>query len=196
MEVNVRADVQAAMKDVAYWQRDAVPKAAARALNRTASAAKQEAIRAVSDEIGGESGRGRKALSRAFTIFNATWTKLVATIYTRGKPIPLIFFDARQTPEGVVANVSGKQITRRGAFIKKIYGAQSVWLRKYRGTGSTKLTKPGALRGRFPVKKLYGPSVASVALSKRVLTRIEAKIREKWPENFRRELQYRLSRFK
>lgn len=172
---------------------DLVPKAAARALNRTASQAKQEAIRGITDEVG-ESGRSRLGLSKSIQIERASWGRLTATVWSRSKPLPLIYFNPTQTAEGVVVVIGGKRIVRPHAFIKKIYGARSVWLRKHRGTGSSARTPSGPLRGRFPIKKLYGPRAGSVMLSKRVLERVRAMVNQKFPELFEREIKYQLSR--
>ncbi len=193
MNIDVRADVREVERMLGRIGSDIVPKAAASALNRTISAAKTEAIKAIRDEVG-ESERGGLKLSKAFTVYGASWQRLTATLVARSYPVPLIYFNPKQTATGVVAIIAGKRIERPGAFIKKIYGAKSVWLRKYRGKGSSAHTPPGRLRGRFPVKKLYGPRVGNVMLTPRVKKRIEDIARKKWPELFEKAIKFRISR--
>lgn len=191
MNIDFSADIRAATRDLSNLQREQIPKAAARTLNKLAAAGKKEAIRSIRAEVG-ESARGGLALSKALFVQRASWKSLTAYLVVTRRKIPLIYFKPKQTSAGVTAKVGETQVTIPSGFIKRIYGSRSVWIRKHRGKGSTAKTPRGPLRGRFPVKKVMGPSVAVLFLQSRVLSHVERVVRDRFPKQFRDEMEFYL----
>lgn len=163
--------------------------ASARALNRTATTVRAEAARAVKQampalKIG--------TIKDTMTVEKAkrgvsVWLQ-VATITVKRVAIPLIEFAARpkkvrsqRGPRiGVTASVFRGRELVPGAFIASTGTTTQVFKRK----GAT----------RFPIKKLWGPSVAAIVSTERVMRELIALSRKTFAQNFERELQFQRKR--
>lgn len=124
-----------------------IEKAVTRALNKTATAARTKVIR----RIAAETSLLQKVVRRAVTLRRASWKVWQAIIGIRGRPLPLIWFRARQTRIGVTFQLrkSEGRKTAEHAFLATM---PSGWRGVYRRTG----------RRRLPIKQLFGPSIREV----------------------------------
>lgn len=179
MRIDVKADIKAALRELNRVQREQVPKAAARALNTTASQVQSAAVK----ELAAETGLKQKDVREVLRRTRATWTNLVAAVIATGRAVNLIRFtrqtrDAARKGPGVRANAWGKPRVYRGTFI----GNQ----------GRTVFVRQG--EGRLPIKPVHGPSIPREMAREKVKKHLEQTIKTRWPINFARELKYYLSR--
>lgn len=119
-------------------------KAVSRALNKTAVAARTKIVR----RIAAETSIIQRNIRRAVTLRRASYRKWQAIIRIGGRPLPLIWFRARQTRAGVtfqLRKAEGRK-TAEHAFIARM---PSGWRGVYRRVG----------RRRLPIRQLFGPSV-------------------------------------
>ena len=179
LRVDVKADIKAALRELNRVQREQVPKAAARALNTTATQAQGAAVK----ELAAETGLKQKDVRAAMHRTRATWRNLVAAVVATGRAVNLIRFtrqtrDAARKGAGVRANAWGKSRVYRGTFI----GNQ----------GRTVFVREG--EARLPIKAVHGPSIPREMAREKVLKHLDQTIRTRWPINFARELKYYLSR--
>lgn len=180
MQFNVRAD----LKEVERWantvQRERVPTAAARAINKTLTSVRAESTKRIRDERALKASVVRDALR----IIKANKFRLFGAVEASGRPIPLREYQARQTKKGVTVKVSPggrKLVVNAGnaAFQLERYG-QHVYAR----TGKT----------RLPIKKLYGPSIPATFLKEKVVQAMDRVAGDNWPKRFAEELKYELAR--
>ena len=105
------------------------PKAASRAVNKTAGAARTRIVR----EIAAETKLTPKYLRKRIWIRRASYTRLEALVRIGGHEMPLIAFRARQTQKGVtymVVRSRGRQLMA-GAFIATMpMGHKGVFKRR------------------------------------------------------------------
>jgi hypothetical protein len=94
--------------------RKAMPKVAARAINRTLAKANTVVVRALTQQT----GLPRKTIKRAVKSFRANERSLTAALKTKGGNVNLRFFKARETRAGVSAAPLGKRIVVPHAFMK------------------------------------------------------------------------------
>ena len=92
----------------------AMPKVAARALNRTGAKAVTLMVR----ELTAQTGLPRKTLKRAVEAQRAGEKQLAFVLKTRGGNINLRFFKARETRQGVSAAPLGKRVIIPHTFMK------------------------------------------------------------------------------
>lgn len=94
--------------------RRAMPKIAARAINRTGAKATTAVVRALAVQT----GLPRKTIKRAVKFQRASDRQLAFALKMRGGNINLRFFKARETAAGVSAAVLGKRIIVPHTFMK------------------------------------------------------------------------------
>lgn len=153
---------------------DKARNAAVRAINKTIGNVRTEAVKLV---------RLNRALSastvrNAFVVTRATRNSLTAAIVGSNKPIPLRDYGARQTRKGVSVKVGGtrKLVTfagNRSFIVDKISG--HVFARKG--------------KRRLPIKKLYGPSIASAA-NAAVIQALERMGKETFRRRYAEEVRF------
>lgn len=94
--------------------RRAMPKVAARALNRTGAKATTQVVRALTVQT----GLSRKTIKRAVKSYRASERSLAFALKTRGGNIRLRYFKSRETRPGVSAAPLGKRIVVPHTFMK------------------------------------------------------------------------------
>jgi hypothetical protein len=94
--------------------RRAMPKVAARALNRTGAKAATMMVRTLT----AQTGLARKTIKRAVKSYRASERNLAFALKTRGGNISLRYFKARETRAGVSAAPLGHRIVVPGTFMK------------------------------------------------------------------------------
>jgi hypothetical protein len=138
-------------------------------------------------------------LNRALKVTPATFETLQYTVSASGRPIPLSYFDVRQTRRGVSARAWGKRTVYRGTFIATMQtGHMGVFRRNQ--TASRRERRYDE-RGRvyyteLPIIELAGPSIPRTMLQGPIKEAWEAKVRQRLPIEFERELNRVVSGFK
>ncbi len=174
MQFDVRADISQAVQFLNDLQRQIIPAATARALDRTATNARTEAIKTIREETGLPTTLIRDRLQ----IRGATRDRLVATITALKAAPNLARFQARQTKQGVSANAWRK----RRVYPKTFLG----------NAGRTVFKRIG--KARLPIAPVYGPSVPRTFLQKRAQQAIERAVESRFQHNFEDAIAGQLAR--
>ena len=189
IRIDVKAEVEAAQKNLDDLQKRQVRRAAARALNRTGQQVRTRAVRDTAKTMGLTGKRVREAI----TLFKANPNALHAEVKAKGQPISLKEFKARQTRKGVTAKIMGERTLYRHRFM-----IQSLGGHVFEREGEKRLAKKGRYAGtnikRQPIRKLWGPSVPAVFLMDNINKALRDHAGERWRLNFDRELQFYLNR--
>lgn len=127
----------------------------ARSMNRAVVTARAVLARDISQDLGLRVGVIRDQLK----IRNARPEELKATISVSGKPLPLINFKARQTRQGVSANLPTLK-RYEGAFIATVGKGQHRGVFKRVPGANRRGPKPN--RSQLPIYELHGPSLPKV----------------------------------
>jgi hypothetical protein len=170
-------------------------KVKARAVNRTLTGMRTDAVREIQKEITPKA----KVIRSSFKIKKAYQSHPKGSLTSEGRPLNLVHFRARQTKKGVSVQVK-KQKKRKllkHAFIAKLGYKPRVYWRKYKGP--RKKVRPinyAALPFlfRFPVKPLHGPRIPDILSNDDVMNRLEEKADERLKKNFNHELKYFLGK--
>lgn len=125
----------------------ALPKVMSRAINRTASSARTQTARKISEIVRLKVSTIRKRVS----LEKASYTRWIATLGISGYRIPLINFGAKQTRTGVSYTIDKKSGRKKlaHAFVATMSsGHKGVFKRKG--------------EDRLPIVELYGPSLGVI----------------------------------
>lgn len=180
MQINVKADVQQALRELSHAKAQ-VRQAAARALNRTAEQVQSAAVKEIARETGLKQKDVRVAMSRR----RAKASNLVAVVIATGRAVNLIRF-TKQTREqarragGVIANAWGKSRLYPGTFIANL--------------GRTVFVRRG--KERLPIRAVHGPSIPREMAREKVAKHLETVIKTRWPINFAADLKFYLGKIK
>lgn len=168
--LSVKRDVSSVRAQFASLGRQ-LDRAAARALNRAAQAARTVAVRQISRDTG---IRPQKAVRDRLPLRQAHQNRLIAEIGAQAYTPNLARFQARQTKKGVSAAAWGKRKTYRGTFIAN--------------QGRTVFKREG--KARLPIKPVHGPRLAKAFVARHVT----AAMNEAAGPAFRRTLKHELAR--
>jgi hypothetical protein len=161
---------------------DLAPQAIARGINRATDTGKTAMVRAMAKET----GLTGKNIAREIKIHYASKTTQVAKIWIRGRPIPLIAFQARgpEPSRGRGRGVSyrkpgGGRGRKEGAFISTMpSGHRGVYER--------------AGKPRLPIRELFGPALPDVF--EQFLPLLQEKAGGALEKNVTHELEFALSK--
>lgn len=185
MQIDVKADISAALRKLDRVSKEVTDKAVVRALNRVAEQARTQAAREIR-----EAGYNVKAaaLKKAMDLSKASQGRLVARVRATGRPIPLINYDAKPVKNGVAVKVKGARKVIAHAFIVTLpSGHRGVFERV--GSTHKKVMHNGVAQWRgLPIKQLFGPAIPSMFANKIVQDALERGVRERFPERFKHEL--------
>jgi hypothetical protein len=186
LQVDVRADVEAAEKSLFNYERRVIPKATARALNTTARNVKTQGQRDIAKITGLKVGE----VGKEIWLSRATWGRLVAIVNSRRRAFNLIRFVAP----------SKRAI---GAFIKAKGVKANPWRRSkvFDGTFIIRGETHGRLvvvartsSNRYPLKGIYGPSI-HIEFNRPAMRRaLNVLAATRFSINFRRDLAYFVAR--
>lgn len=176
----IRFDADRVIRAIGGLPTGPARRAIVRGLNKTAANVRTSASSAI---------RKRRALSAsvvrdAMSIRKATKERLVSSLVTTGRPIPLRDYKARQTRKGTTVAVSpGKRKLvdhkgNRGFIIQKI--------------GAHVFAREG--KQRLPVKKLFGPSLPSTFVQEEVRRAWTATANDAMPKRLAEEMRFELSK--
>lgn len=173
MQIDVRVDVEKAIRSLWVMQRD-VNTAAAAALNRVGVTARAAAAR----EISKASGLPVNQVRKHVPLVRANKWNLQCEISARPYAPNLIRYSARQTKAGVSANAWRKRKVYRGTFIAN--------------KGRTVFKRVGP--ARLPIKAVYGPSVRREFIRDTVAKAINTTVEQRFALEFDRALTALLKR--
>lgn len=193
MKLDVKADVRQVEKMLSDLERKAVPKAASRALKRTANQAQTAGVKVIAKEAGMTQTQVKKFVRievqpkpsslRALIRARRATTNLVEWV-TPSKRVPGAF---RKKP-GVTSKAWGKKREYKGSFIA-------------RGQHSGKALVFKRLRkdrpdDKSPIESVYGPSVHKMFTKDNAIKSMDETGRKRWPINFQQDLNFYLSKIR
>ena len=190
VDISVERDLKSLRRGLRALEKEVVPQATVRTLNRVAESAKTVSARHIAPQMGSR----QAGIKRRIETRRASVRRLWATLVASDRPLHLIEFvvgskKPTQQPGGkrgqVKAKAWGKTKTYRGAFIaprKKGSGSTEVYVRK---SGK-----------RLPLKLLFGPGIMQLFRQRENATIMEAKVKERLPKEFMQNLTFYLSRIK
>lgn len=189
-DLSVERDLKSLRRGLRALEKEVVPQATVRTLNRVAESAKTASARHIAPQMGSR----QAGIKRRIETRRASVRRLWATLVANDRPLHLIEFvvgsrKPTQQPGGkrgqVKAKAWGKTKTYRGAFIaprKKGSSSTEVYVRK---SGK-----------RLPLKLLFGPGIMQLFKQRENATIMEAKVKERLPKEFMQNLTFYLSRIR
>lgn len=146
MKVNVTSNIKDVRRSLTTLQKEVLPQATNRSLNRVGGSINTQVRRYVAREA----GITQKDLKRRgfFANLRSNIRTMTYTVIVRYGAIPLKDFNPRQTKKGVTAKAWGQRKVYDGAFIVDKLG-RHVFVRKTKNS--------------LPIKKLYGAIPSRVA---------------------------------
>lgn len=164
-------------------ERQAIPRAMPRALNRVSTLTRTQAVRLVAVRMGVSH---RRTVRQAIRLIRANRSSWKAGLHFFGPPLGLRHFKARKAPKGVVAQAWGERHLYRGAFMVSSGGAALPFKR---GSGGRR-RGPAPHYPGLPIAKLWGPSVAWGASNPEVLRQLRRVVRDRLPVELKRQLAF------
>lgn len=189
-DLSVESDIKSLRRGLHALERQVVPEATVRTLNRVADSAKV----ASASHIAPQMGSRQAGIKRRIETRRASFKRLWATLVASDRPLHLIEFvvgSRKPTQQAggkrgpVKAKAWGKTKTYRRAFIaprKKGLSSTEVYVRK---SGK-----------RLPLKMLFGPGIMQLFKQRENAAILETKVKERLPVEFTQNLAYYLSRLK
>jgi hypothetical protein len=168
-----------------------------RAINKTLDGVRTDSVNEIANDITPK----KSVIRKTFTVKKTTASNLEGRTSSKGKPLGLIHYLARQTKKGVSVKVkrNGKRSVIPGSFIAKAKGATNVFWRQYKGP-KTK-PRPGFKYGvlpkhpyRLPIERLTGPRVPDIMDKPEVMAAILAAADARLDKNLSNQIDYELSR--
>jgi hypothetical protein len=172
--VTVRSNVRAVVMDITAGAAECTP-AVVRALNKTADQAKTRASREIR-----KAGYNLKAadVKAAINVKRASAGNLTASVVAKGRPIPLIKFEARATGQGVSVRVQkGRKLIAHAFIATMPNGHRGVFER----VNKTHVKYKGQWRKDLPIKQLFGPGIPDALANEIVQGTLRQFIEERFP---------------
>ena len=189
--------------------KNAVPKVSMRAINKTLTGVRTDAVKEISNII----TPTKKIIRSTISLHKATPYKLSGSVVSFGRPLPLLHYLAKPTKKGVSVKI--KRAGKRKLFKHAWIGSPSpggkahtrVLIRRvsppHRTKASSKLPwkrmqKAGLIpkAARLPLDALAGPRVADIFSNDAVFDAVSKKAWPRLKKNFDHEIDYELSRHK
>jgi hypothetical protein len=185
--IDVRADINRAVRQLTEFQRSVIPSATVRVLNKTASAARTQAGR----EIAARYNISSRVVGRQISVSRANRTTLTAIVSPSGRRLPVLAFQARETPAGVrIQIIRGSPKVIAHAFIATTRsGHRGVFARGYY-SGRRFVHRPS----RLPITKLFTVGVPQAFGARVVYEALRRKVREKFPGILEHEIRFAITR--
>lgn len=160
VRVQIQADVTPLLQALERFEQEAAG-ARSRSLNRAIGEAQTSAVRELSRNLGLEAGY----IQSRTQVLPATPQSQEATLIISDKRAPLIQFGASQSSAGVAYRFGGAGSTIRSAFVATMpSGHRGVYLRQFRGPGSSQRSRRGPRGSQLPIHERFGPSLATAFL--------------------------------
>jgi hypothetical protein len=187
ISIDVRADLDKATRSLTELQRTVIPAALVRGLNKVASQAKTQAGR----EIRTRYNISSRVVGRQISVSRATKTSLTAIVKPSGRKLPVMAFQARQTPAGVrIQIIRGSPKVIAHAFIVRTRsGHVGVFARGGYSGRSFVHHRP-----RLPITELFTVGVPQAFGHRVVIEALQRKVREKFPGILDHEIRFAITK--
>ncbi len=176
LEVSVTGNVKEVISSLNNLEKQAIPKAVVRSLNRTVSSVNTQANRRIAKMM----GTNVATVKRRISIMKANSSRWIASLKATGRPFRLAHFKPRQTKQGTSAAAWGKRKLYKGTFLATVKagdgGVQGVFIR----TG----------KKRLPIKQLWGPSVPVTFSQPEVQTLMNDMAQSQFDKELKRNLDF------
>lgn len=174
LHIDVQQDLRAAVARFEVNSERIIDAAAVRALNRTATTVRAEAVKRIRERYNLKAAAVRKQIR----INRARRGRLVSEVLVSGRHIPLYDFAARQVKRGVTVRVTKQRKEVKGAFIATMPGGHvGVFVR--RG------------KSRLPIRELFSISLPQAFTQKQILAALRKVAAERFDIELARELKFR-----
>lgn len=189
-DITVQHDLKKLRRQLNTLETKVAPQATIRTLNRVAESAKVASAKHIAPQMNSR----QAAVKRRIETQKATFKKLWATLVARDRALQLIEF--------VVGSKKPTQQAggKRGLVKAKVYGKTRTLSNAFiapRRSGSSKTTVYiRKSKGRKPLKLLYGPGIMQLFRQKENDQIMQAKVKERFPIEFARNLAFYINRFK
>ena len=189
-DITVQNDLKKLRRGLNALETKVAPQATIRTLNRVAESAKVASARHIAPQMNSR----QAAVKRRIETRKATFKQLWATLVARDRALQLIEFvvgskKPTQQPGG-----------KRGLVRAKVYGKTRTLSKAFiapRKRGSSKTTVYIRKSGkRLPLKMLYGPGIMQLFRQRENDQIMQAKVQERFPLEFARNLAFYLNRYK
>jgi hypothetical protein len=185
--IDIRADIDHAVRSLTELQRKVIPNATARALNKTAAQAKTQAGR----EIRARYNISSRLVGRQISVTRANKASLTAIVKPSGRKFPVMAFQARQTAAGVRVQIirGAPKIIRHAFIIRTKSGHIGVFARGRYSGRSFVHRKP-----RLPISELFSVGVPQAFGARVVIEALERKVKQAFPTLLGHEIRYAITR--
>jgi len=181
LDLSILLDTSSARQYVKKIQKQVVPKATVRSINRTLDQVNVRVARIIAKEMGMKVGAVKKRLKK----IKATRGRFVAKLRPHHWTPNLIEFGARSLKnKGVSHKAWGNRQKTRGAFIGK------------GRTSGKRLVYARTTENRYPIKALYGPTLRKTFIEDRIMKVMKMMAKGRFPKNFNADFRYYLSKVK
>jgi hypothetical protein len=189
-DITIQHDLKKLMQSLNTLESKVAPQATVRTLNRVAESAKVASAKHIAPKMNSR----QAAVKRRIETRKATFKTLWATLVARDRALQLIEFVVGSKKP--TQQVGGK----RGLVRAKVYGKTRTLGKAFiapRRRGSSKTTVYMRKSGkRLPLKMLYGPGIMQLFRQRENDQVMQMKVLERFPIEFRRNLDFYINRFK
>lgn len=185
--IDIRADVDRAVRSLTLLQRTVIPTATVRALNKTGAQAKTQAGR----EIATRYNISSRVAGRQIRVTRATKVSLTAIVRPSGRKIPVMAFQARQTAAGVRVHIKrgSPRVIAHAFIVRTRSGHIGVFARGRYSGGRFVHEKP-----RLPITELFTVGVPQAFGNRVVIEALQRKVREKFPGIMEHEIRFAITK--
>lgn len=185
--LDIRSDVDKAVRALSQLQRTIIPVATARALNKTGSQTKTEASRLIRQTY----NLPARTIARQISVTKASRTTLTAIVKPSGRKLPVLSFSARQTAAGVRVHIKrGSPRVIAHAFIARTRSGHVGVFARGRYSGRSFVHQ----KSRLPITELFTVGVPQAFGNRVVIQALRTKIAQTFPRVMEHEIRYAISR--
>ena len=189
MEINISHDFKKMTRDLHRLQKQAIPKAASRALNRTSEQVRIQAARSISKATGIKVSVVKKRLIKRKAGFN----KLTAVVIA-GKYAPnLIEF---MTPGMIKRAMARKGTGVRSKAWKKTKEYRGSFVGRGKGSGKLLVFKRTGSSRKAKLKAMPGPSIPRTFVGQQIIKHLKSVASTRFKINFEADLNYYISKIR
>jgi hypothetical protein len=176
--------------------KDAIPRVLMRSINRTVDGTVTDAAKEIAQVV----NLPQRIIKANLRKQKASIDRVQGAVVSKGRPVPLIHYGARQTRKGVTVLVKKG---RPRSLIKQAFisvmrsGHKGVFARRKELSGTGRPLEearghPGRWpkKYRLPIRQLYGPRVEDVFGDQIVLQPVLDKAKRRFDQNFSHEVDY------
>jgi hypothetical protein len=189
-DITIQHDLKKLMQGLNVLETKVAPQATVRTLNRVAESAKVASAKNIAPQMNSR----QAAVKRRIETRKATFKTLWATLVARDRALQLIEFVVGSKKP--TQQMGGKRRLVRA----KVYGKTRTLSKAFiapRRNGSSKTTVYMRKSGkRLPLKMLYGPGIMQLFRQRENDQVMQMKVLERFPVEFRRNLDFYISRLK